>query len=489
MYGATVDASGNVYAVDWSNNRITKVSVAGAALSFANTTMGTTSSDSPKTATVSNLGNETLTMSANPTYTADFSENSSDANLCTISTSLDPGEVCDVSVMFTPQSVGSLSANVVLTNNHLNGTHATQNVAATGTALSAITPTISWPQPSPITYGTNLSGVLNATALDGSTVVDGTFAYTATPQGGSASTVTTATVLGVGSYTLSVTFTPMSISYTSAGGSVSLTVGKAAPSVTLVSSANPALISTSVTLTATVSSSVSTPTGSVSFYDATTLLGSGTLASGVATYTTSGLAAGTHAMTAVYAGDSSFSSATSSAVSQDVSDLTLSVATGGTSTATVSAGGTATYHLTIAPSTGSTFPAAVTLSASGAPAGSTIAVTPQTIAAGDGATNVTVTVQVPSTIAAVRRSNAWAVGLWLPFMGMLVLPFAIECRKLPLKRVLLPALLLVGLVSTGAIIGCGGGTHTAKQPANYAITVTAASGTVTHSTTLTLTVQ
>src|SRR5581483_6827272 len=27
MYGATVDASGNVYAVDWSNNRVTKVSV------------------------------------------------------------------------------------------------------------------------------------------------------------------------------------------------------------------------------------------------------------------------------------------------------------------------------------------------------------------------------------------------------------------------------------------------------------------------------
>ena len=488
MYGATVDASGNVYAVDWSNNRVTKVSVAGAALSFANTTIGTTSSDSPKTATVTNLGNETLTMSANPIYTADFSENSSDANLCTVSTSLDPGEACDVSVVFTPQLAGSLSANVVLTNNHLNGTHATQNVAVTGTGLSAITPTISWPQPSPITYGTNLSGVLNATALDGSTVVDGTFAYTATPQGGSASTVTTATVLGVGSYTLSVTFTPTSISYTSADGIVSLTIGKAAPSVTLVSSANPALVSTSVTLTATVSSSVSTPTGSVSFYDATTLLGSGTLASGVATYTTSGLAAGTHAMTAVYAGNSSFSSATSSAVSQDISDLTLSVA-GGTSTATVSAGGTATYHLTIAPSAGSTFPAAVTLSASGGPAGSTIAVTPQTIAAGDGATNVTVTVQVPSAIAAVRRSNAWAIGLWLPLVGMLVLPFGIECRKLLLKRVLLPALLLVGIVSTGAIIGCGGGSHTAKQPANYTITVTAASGTVTASTTLTVTVQ
>ena len=48
---------------------------------------------------------------------------------------LDPGEVCDVSVMFTPQSAGSLSANLVVTNNHLNGNHATQNVAVSGVGV------------------------------------------------------------------------------------------------------------------------------------------------------------------------------------------------------------------------------------------------------------------------------------------------------------------------------------------------------------------
>ena len=490
LYGVTADASGNIFIPDWSNARVTKVNVTGAALSFANTPIGGTSTDSPKNATVTNLGNQPLTMSANPIYTADFSENSSDANLCTVSTTLDPGELCDVSVMFTPQSAGSRSANVVLTDNHLNGTNATQNVAVTGTGVSPITPTITWAQPSAITYGTNLGGVLNATAMDGSTVVDGTFAYTATPQGGSASTVTAATVLGVGSYTLSVTFTPSSNSYTTATGGVSLTVGKAAPSVTLASSANPALLSTSLTLTATVSSSVSAPTGSVAFYRATTLLGSGTLASGVATYVTSSLAAGTHSITAVYAGDSSFLSVASSPVSQVVSDLTFSIPSGGTSTATVSPGGTATYHLTIAPSSGSAFPAAIALSASGGPAGSTIAITPQTIAAGDGSTNVTVTVQVPTTIAAVRKSSARAVGLWIPLMGMLVVPIGIQCRRLPFKRVLTAVLVLVGLVSTAAILGCGThSTSTIKPSMNYTITVTAAAGTLSRSTTLTLIAQ
>ena len=493
LYGVAADANGNVFAVDWSNSRITKVNPSGASLSFANTTVSATSSDSPKTVTVTNMGNATLTFSSNPSYTTDFSENSSDANLCTSSTSLDAGEVCDVSVKFTPQSAGSKSQFVVLTDNHLNASAATQSISVTGTGVQPITPTITWAQPSAIDYGTTLSGVLNAAATDGSNSVAGSFAYTATPQGGAASTVASATVLGAGSYTLAVTFTPTDdMGYTAATGSVSLTVTKAAPSVALESSANPALVGSSVTLTATVSSSVSTPSGSVDFYDGTTLLGSGTLASGIATYETPDLAAGTHSITAEYSGDSNFTIVTSSEVSQVVSDLSFDIATGGSSTATVSAGGTATYHLAIAPSTGSTFPAEVTLSATGAPTGSTVTISPQTIAAGDGATTVTLTVQVPAARAAARTSNAWAFGVALPMMGMLVLPFGIERKRLTRKQILFAVLLLVALMSIGVMMGCGNSAPAAppgRQPTNYTLTVTATSGGLSHATTLTLTVQ
>ena len=402
MYGVAVDGNGNIFAVDWSNNRVLKVSGTGAVLSFANTPVGATSADSPKTATVANLGSEALAFSANPSYTTDFSENSSDTNLCTSTTSLDPGENCDVSVLFTPHSVGSLSAGVVVTNNHLNGTDATQSVAVSGTG------------------------------------------------------------------------------------------GKASPSVTLDSSANPALVSTSVTFTVSVSSSAGTPTGPVNFYDGTTLLASGTLLSGVASYVTSSLAAGTHSLTVAYSGDSNFTSVTSSVLSQVVSDLTVDIASGDTSTATVSPGGTATYHLTIGPSTGSAFPSAVTLAASGGPAGSTITITPQSIAAGAAATNVTVTVQVPANTALVRRSNPRALGVAFPLLGMLALLFGIERRRGSFKRVPMAVLLLVGLLSAAAILGCGGGTHTSStssQPTNYTITVTASAGSVSHSTTHNLTVQ
>lgn len=57
-----------------------------------------------------------------------------------------------MSLSFTPQSVGSLSANVVVTNNHLNGSNATQTIAVSGTALSPITATITWAQPSAIAF-------------------------------------------------------------------------------------------------------------------------------------------------------------------------------------------------------------------------------------------------------------------------------------------------------------------------------------------------
>jgi hypothetical protein len=70
LFGATIDSSGNFYICDWTNNRFVFVNVSGAALRFASTKVGLTSSDSPKTATVTNLGNQPLVFSTNPTFTA-----------------------------------------------------------------------------------------------------------------------------------------------------------------------------------------------------------------------------------------------------------------------------------------------------------------------------------------------------------------------------------------------------------------------------------
>jgi hypothetical protein len=61
-----------------------------------------------------------------------------------------------------------------------------------------------------------------------------------------------------------------------------------------------------VTFTATVNSSSGVPSGSVTFVDGSTQLGTPSLALGQATFSTSSLSIGSHSITASYGGNSSF---------------------------------------------------------------------------------------------------------------------------------------------------------------------------------------
>lgn len=92
---------------------------------------------------------------------------------------------------------------------------------------------------------------------------------------------------------------------------------------TLITSANPALSGQSLTLTATIIPGLSgSPSGTVTFYDGSTPIGSGTVAGSVATFTTTTLSVGTHSLTAAYGGDQNFAASTSAALSQAVQNTT-----------------------------------------------------------------------------------------------------------------------------------------------------------------------
>ena len=93
-----------------------------------------------------------------------------------------------------------------------------------------------------------------------------------------------------------------------------------ASTTTLTASATTAEQNVSVTLSAAVAPSAAT--GSVTFYDGTTSLGSGTLSSSVATLAEKFTTTGTHSLTAVYAGDASYAASTSAAVSVAVTTAT-----------------------------------------------------------------------------------------------------------------------------------------------------------------------
>ncbi|GAH35390.1 unnamed protein product, partial [marine sediment metagenome] len=126
----------------------------------------------------------------------------------------------------------------------------------------------------------------------------------------------------------------------------------------LSSGTNPSNYGTSLSFTATVAAvapATQTPTGNVSFYDGTTLLGTQALnGAGTATFTTSTLSADTHSITAQYTGDTNYAAAAqppSGALSQVVIAITPTLTWGtpsaivyGTPLSAAQLNATATYN-------------------------------------------------------------------------------------------------------------------------------------------------
>jgi len=354
------------------------------------------------------------------------------------------------------------------------------SVTASDAVIFQQPPSIVWPTPAPIVYGTPLSG----TQLDATSPQAGSFSYS--PAAG--------TVLAVGQQKLKATFTPTDvIDYTTSTATVTLTVVPGTPVVTVTASPNPALLANPVTFTATIASFSTVPTGTVAFYDGSTQLGSGTVAAGVATFTTSALTIGSHSITAAYSGDSSYNPATSGAITQILQDFTLKLLGGATTgSATAPMEGPATYALVITPVGGATLPGAVSLSVTGLPAGRNATFTPATVPVNSATSNVTLEVLPPGQPAmqsAPRRpfggsSSTVALGLIL-FPFALGLPFGARLHKgaLRLKRLVLLA--LMGTAMAVGLNGCG----VTQTPQPYSLTVTAASGALSHAITLKLIVQ
>ena len=115
-----------------------------------------------------------------------------------------------------------------------------------------------------------------------------------------------------GNQTVTATDTVTS-SITGTSGTITVKTGT---STTASSSANPSLSGSVVIFTATVTPA--TATGTVNFLDGPSIIGSGTLSGGTATFSTSSLTLGNHTITAVYVGDSSDFGSTSPVLIQNV---------------------------------------------------------------------------------------------------------------------------------------------------------------------------
>ncbi len=114
----------------------------------------------------------------------------------------------------------------------------------------------------------------------------------------------------------------------------------------------------SVTFTATVTardSSAGTPTGNVTFKDGDSVLGTGTLSNGVATFSSSSLTVGSHTIKASYSGQGQFTSSTGTATqSVDPAPSTVTV-TGPSNSVAFGDAFTVTARVTAATSSGAVF--------------------------------------------------------------------------------------------------------------------------------------
>ena len=163
----------------------------------------------------------------------------------------------------------------------------------------------------------------------------------------------------------------------------------------------------------------------------------------------------------------------------------FSVATraGSATNVTVQPGGAATYSLIVTPKFSTTFPAAITLTASGIPPGSTATFTPTTVASGQGTTNVSLSIQTGSTSRAllIPRWSNWTVALCLLFLPLIgTRRRRYFGRQFSVRERLLTGILFLAGV-TIAMSGCAGtvvlnntGSGTSKST-RYTITVTGAS--------------
>ncbi|HBI25381.1 TPA: hypothetical protein DDX30_01165 [Candidatus Wolfebacteria bacterium] len=184
----------------------------------------------------------------------------------------------------------------------------------------------------PSTYGDSVTFTATTTATAGTPSGTVTFFDGATPLATSTLTGGVATLatssLNVATHSITAVYNGDTNFNASTSAAVSQTVNKANITITLGSSLNPSTYGNLVTFTATTTSSVSTPTGTATFFDGATPLATSTLTSGVATFATSVLTIGAHSIIAVYNGDTNFNASTSAAVSQTVNKANITITLG-----------------------------------------------------------------------------------------------------------------------------------------------------------------
>lgn len=462
--GVAVDVNGDVFVADGGNGAVEELNAQTTpSLTFASTVIGAISSDSPKTATLQNIGNAPLSFSipvagTNPSPSAGFSIGSGSTcpPLLTSTSppsSLAAGSSCSNSISFAPVSAGAISGSATTTDNNLNIAGSTQVVTLIGQGTQG-TPIVSVGSPSATVNTTSVTlsasvsylGVMPtgpvSFTIGGSVIPANCPPVTASPL--SCSATFNPSALPVASYTIQANIIADG-NYITASSTGALTITQATPTITLALGGT-STVNNTATFTATVTpNSGIIPTGKVTFTgplggSTSTICSQIVLVGGSATCQTTALQAGLNSISASIAGDLNFLPATATPITQTVTAASTSLAI--TSSAPVSSvvDSQVTYTATISAS------APFTINPTGTVAFS-VNGTPLTNCTSVSATTHTATCSTSSLTAAADSITATYTSGDANFIGSTATPFLQVVTKNTPTNLIASSLLTTAVVN------------------------------------------
>jgi hypothetical protein len=293
--------------------------------------------------------------------------------------------------------------------------------------------------------------------------------------------------LAVGSHSVTAVYSGDSNFSSSTSAAVSVTVSnpvKIATITSLAASATQLTTGQSVTFTASITpqSGSVPPTGSATFLDAQTQIGTSPLSAGTSSFTSTGLSAGTHSITATYSGDATYAGSNSAPISITVGtaptpDYSLSISS---SSLTVAKGSSGTLTITATPKNG--FKQLLALTCAGLPTGASCSFNPQNVNPSSGPVSTVVTVQAPAAAQSVTLLNepfAGSHNAALCIFAMLLVGIAGVAgnRRSVIENVRLVQTMMASAIFAALLVsaGCAGlaSSKSPAQPAPYVVTVTA----------------
>ncbi|WP_263381732.1 NHL domain-containing protein [Granulicella arctica] len=262
-----------------------------------------------------------------------------------------------------------------------------------------------------------------------------------------------------------------------------VTIGKASSVATITSASTSVVAGTPLTFSMKVVSATSgTPTGTAAVLDGGALVATVPLSGGAASFATSALGIGSHALSLAYAGDGNFLESTATSLEIAVTlgatgDFVLALT--GPSGQTIASGGAASFSFA-AQTQGVALSSPIVLAASALPVGFTASFNPAYLPPGGAVTTFTLTVQT-SKAAAANRAVAIFAGVVCS-----LLPF--WWRRRFVGAVMLSCLLLAGCGDR--VVTAGGSAALVSYPITVTGTATTPSGAILqHTALVTLSVQ